>query len=81
MRSRLCAVYTDRTNGKEGYVISLRRSGRYAFEWFERGFDEMFGPSWNPFHQLGALGWFFYWIVVVSGLSASTATPQTLWWW
>jgi ferredoxin/coenzyme F420-reducing hydrogenase delta subunit len=28
----------------------------------------MFGPSWNPFHQLGALGWFFYWIVVVSGL-------------
>lgn len=68
MRSRLRAVYTNRTNGKEGYVISLRRSGRYAFEWLERGFDGMFGPSWNPFHQLGALGWFFYWIVVVSGL-------------
>jgi ferredoxin/coenzyme F420-reducing hydrogenase delta subunit len=61
----LRAIYTDEM---KSYVISLRRSGRYAFEWIERGFDTMFGPSWNPFHQLGALGWFFYWIVVVSGV-------------
>ena len=46
----------------------LRHSGRVAFEWLEKGLDRIFGPSWNPFHQLGALGWFFYWIVVASGL-------------
>lgn len=46
----------------------LRRTGRVGFEWIEQWFDRAFGPTWNPFHQLGALGWFFYWIVVASGL-------------
>jgi quinol-cytochrome oxidoreductase complex cytochrome b subunit/coenzyme F420-reducing hydrogenase delta subunit len=27
-----------------------------------------FMPEWNPLLQLGALGWFFYWIVAVSGI-------------
>jgi quinol-cytochrome oxidoreductase complex cytochrome b subunit len=27
-----------------------------------------FTPAWNPMLQLGALGWFFYWIVAVSGI-------------
>lgn len=27
-----------------------------------------FTPAWNPLLQLGALGWFFYWIVAVSGI-------------
>lgn len=30
--------------------------------------DEVFGPSLNPLSQLGALGFFFYWIVAVSGI-------------
>jgi len=34
----------------------------------EDQFDRMFTSAWNPFYQLGALGWFFYWIVAVSGI-------------
>ncbi len=45
-----------------------RRLVRTAFERVENGFDRAFGPDWNPLHQLGALGWFFYWITIVSGI-------------
>ncbi len=45
-----------------------RRVARAAFESVENGFDRAFGPTWNPLHQLGALGWFFYWITIVSGI-------------
>ena len=45
-----------------------RRVGRWVFESVENGFDRVFGPAWNPMHQLGALGWFFYWITIVSGI-------------
>lgn len=30
--------------------------------------DDAFGPDLNPLSQLGALGFFFYWIVAVSGI-------------
>lgn len=30
--------------------------------------DDVFGPSLNPLSQLGALGFFFYWIVAASGI-------------
>lgn len=41
---------------------------RTAFAAGERGLDRIFGPSWNPMHNLGALGFFYYWIVAVSGI-------------
>ncbi|NKB38100.1 MAG: hydrogenase iron-sulfur subunit [Gammaproteobacteria bacterium] len=41
---------------------------RTGFEHVEDGFDLLFGPKWNPLYQLGALGWFYYWIVVISGI-------------
>jgi ferredoxin len=28
----------------------------------------VFGAKWNPLYQLGALGWFYYWIVIISGI-------------
>ena len=31
-------------------------------------FDRAFGPSWNPFLQLGTLAFFFFWITAVSGI-------------
>ena len=31
-------------------------------------FVAAFGPRWNPLYQLGALGFFYYWIVAVSGI-------------
>lgn len=41
---------------------------RRLFERVEGGFDLAFPAEWNPFRQLGALGWFFYWIVAASGI-------------
>ena len=34
----------------------------------ENGFDAAFGPSDNPLRHLGALGFFFLWVLVASGL-------------
>ena len=41
---------------------------RRALEHVESGFDAAFTPALNPLYQLGALGWFFYWIVAVTGI-------------
>jgi quinol-cytochrome oxidoreductase complex cytochrome b subunit/coenzyme F420-reducing hydrogenase delta subunit/NAD-dependent dihydropyrimidine dehydrogenase PreA subunit len=46
----------------------VKRSIRAFLAPVEDQFDRMFSPAWNPFYQLGALGWFFYWIVVISGI-------------
>jgi ferredoxin/coenzyme F420-reducing hydrogenase delta subunit len=49
-------------------MSGLRNVARAGFESVENLFDRAFGPELNPMHQLGALGWFFYWIVIVSGI-------------
>ena len=41
---------------------------RTGFEYLERGADGVFGPQLNPFAQLGAIGFFLFWIVAVSGI-------------
>lgn len=46
----------------------LKRTLRRGFDRVERGLDAIFGPEWNPLAQLGALGWFLFWIVVASGI-------------
>jgi ferredoxin/coenzyme F420-reducing hydrogenase delta subunit len=46
-------------------VRSFLRAG---FEYVERGADRVFGPRLNPLAQLGALGFFLFWIVAVSGI-------------
>ena len=48
-----------------GAVRSLLRAG---FLVIERPFDRLFTPALNPLAQLGALGFFFFWIVAVSGI-------------
>lgn len=40
---------------------------RGAFDVTERGLDRLFGPRANPLGQLGALGYFLFWIVAASG--------------
>ncbi len=45
-----------------------RRVLRRGFDRSERGLDMVFGPSWNPFGMLGALGWFLFWVVAGSGV-------------
>jgi ferredoxin/coenzyme F420-reducing hydrogenase delta subunit len=46
----------------------LRRPVRAAFEAAESICDAVFGPACNPLCQLGALGWFLFWIVAASGI-------------
>ena len=46
----------------------VRRLLKQLFERVERVFDAAFSPAWNPFHHLGALGWYFFWIVLASGI-------------
>jgi ferredoxin/coenzyme F420-reducing hydrogenase delta subunit len=46
----------------------LRRALRAMFAPIEAGLDGLVGPAWNPLNNLGALGFFFYWIVAVSGI-------------
>jgi quinol-cytochrome oxidoreductase complex cytochrome b subunit/coenzyme F420-reducing hydrogenase delta subunit/ferredoxin len=41
---------------------------KWGFEILEYVLDRIFGPAWNPLYQLGALGFFYYWVVVVSGI-------------
>lgn len=50
-------------------MIALARAIlRRGFELIERPFERLFGPALNPLAQLGALGFFFFWIVAVSGI-------------
>ena len=49
-------------------LVSLRSVLRHVLERVESGFDAAFTPTLNPLYQLGALGWFFYWIVAVTGI-------------
>lgn len=46
----------------------IRQIARCALERLETRLDTAFGPTANPLKQLGALGWFYYWIVVASGV-------------
>jgi quinol-cytochrome oxidoreductase complex cytochrome b subunit/coenzyme F420-reducing hydrogenase delta subunit len=41
---------------------------KHAFLWLEALLDKAFGSRWNPLYQLGALGFFYYCIVAVSGI-------------
>jgi len=41
---------------------------RAIFDEAERALSKVFPPQWNPLLNLGALGFFFYWIIVASGV-------------
>ena len=41
---------------------------RLLFERLESLLDRAFPPAWQPLYHLGALGFFFYWIVAISGI-------------
>lgn len=46
----------------------IRAPLRRAFEWAERLLGLAFPAHWNPLLNLGALGFFFYWVITVSGI-------------
>lgn len=47
---------------------ALRQLLRLAFEAAQNLLGRIFPDAWNPLLNLGALGFFFYWIVTVSGI-------------
>ncbi|HSD95545.1 MAG TPA: cytochrome b N-terminal domain-containing protein, partial [Sulfuricaulis sp.] len=49
-------------------IETLQRAGRRAFSFFEHAFDAAFGPRINPLYHLGALSFFFFWVVAASGI-------------
>ncbi|HEY5702326.1 MAG TPA: cytochrome b N-terminal domain-containing protein [Gammaproteobacteria bacterium] len=46
----------------------MKKYLRQMFEKADDFFNAGFSTACNPMIQLGAMGWFFYWIVVVSGI-------------
>jgi len=49
-------------------MAALKRLFRILFDRAEALFDLAFGHQLNPFVWLGALGWYFFWIVFGSGI-------------
>ena len=45
-------------------VNPIKRGYLYLEEWF----NYSFGPEWNPLYHLGTLTFFFFWVVLVSGI-------------
>lgn len=46
----------------------MKKAGRIAFERVEAWFNVVFGSSNNPFYHLGALAFYFYFIVIGTGI-------------
>lgn len=46
----------------------IRRGLRRTFDYFEAALGWVFPSQWNPFFNLGALGFFFYWIITATGI-------------
>jgi len=49
-------------------TLGIKGGMRTGFLWIEDWLDRAFGPAWNPLYHLGALGFFYYWIVAASGI-------------
>ena len=58
--------------------MSLLAAMRSVFERTEIAFDGAFGGADNPLRHLGALGLFFLWILVVSGLYLYTVLDTSI---
>ena len=57
---------------------ALKRGLRAVFLRLEAALEAVFGARHNPLAQLGALGFFFFWIVAVSGITCtSSSTPAS----
>lgn len=49
-------------------VGGVRKALKTGLMKVEGWFDALVGAEWNPFYQLGALSFFFFWVATVSGV-------------
>lgn len=49
-------------------MTPVRSAVRRCFDAAEAVLGRAFGPAWNPLLNLGALGFFFFWIITASGI-------------
>ncbi|MBL4600002.1 MAG: cytochrome b N-terminal domain-containing protein [Rhizobiaceae bacterium] len=49
-------------------MSAVRWVFRSFFDLLEKWLGRIFPPEWNPMLNLGALGFFFYWIITISGI-------------
>ncbi len=49
-------------------IDAFRRGGYALTQRIEAGFDALFGAAHNPWRHLGALGFYFFWLIAASGL-------------
>lgn len=55
--------------GRDWPPLRMAKTGlRVAFDRLERGAESLFSPALNPIAQLGAISFFLFWIVAVSGI-------------
>jgi len=50
------------------FASAVQKPLRYVFMEIEGVFDRIFGTSWNPLYHFGSLGYFYFWIVAISGI-------------
>jgi len=48
-------------------LTALQNGLHYVFERVEAAFNLFFDDDWNPFYQLGALSFYFFWILSITG--------------
>ncbi|HEX9820811.1 MAG TPA: hydrogenase iron-sulfur subunit [Methylomirabilota bacterium] len=46
----------------------FRQTLRLCFMWLDGSLDQAFGSRWNPMYYLGGLGYFYFWVVAISGV-------------
>jgi len=49
-------------------MTSLRQIGLVLFQRIEAAFDAIFSAAHNPWRHLGALGFYFFWLIAATGL-------------
>lgn len=49
-------------------IASIRQGGLALMQRIESFFDEIFGAAANPWRHLGALGFYFLWIALATGI-------------
>ena len=54
--------------GERGAAARVRTLARRVFDRIDGAFDPAFGARANPWRLLGALSWFLFWVVCVTGI-------------